>query len=138
MAASAEAVSGGWTPERSVAGDRSPWLIAAVISLSAFMEVLDTAIANVSLRHIAGALSSSYDEATWVLTSYLVANAIVIPISGWLSDTIGRKRYYMMSVALFTAASACCGLAPSLAVLIGARILQGIAGGGLQPVRRRC
>jgi DHA2 family multidrug resistance protein len=134
MAASAEAVSGGWTPERSVAGDRSPWLIAAVISLSAFMEVLDTAIANVSLRHIAGALSSSYDEATGVLTSYLVANAIVIPISGWLSDTIGRKRYYMMSVALFTAASACCGLAPSLAVLIGARILQGIAGGGLQPV----
>jgi DHA2 family multidrug resistance protein len=134
MAASAEAVSGGWTPERSVAGNRSPWLIAAVISLSAFMEVLDTAIANVSLRHIAGALSSSYDEATWVLTSYLVANAIVIPISGWLSDTIGRKRYYMMSVALFTAASACCGLAPSLAILIAARIIQGIAGGGLQPV----
>ena len=98
------------------------------------MEVLDTAIANVSLRHIAGGLSSSYDEATWVLTSYLVANAIVIPISGWLSDTIGRKRYYMLSVALFTAASACCGLAPSLALLIGARILQGIAGGGLQPV----
>ena len=98
------------------------------------MEVLDTAIANVSLRHIAGGLSSSYDEATWVLTSYLVANAVVIPISGWLSDAIGRKRYYMLSVAFFTVASACCGLAPSLAFLIGARIVQGMAGGGLQPV----
>ena len=98
------------------------------------MEVLDTAIANVSLRHIAGGLSSSYDEATWVLTSYLVANAIIIPISGWLADTIGRKRYYMISGALFTAASACCGLAPSLAILIAARVLQGMAGGGLQPI----
>jgi DHA2 family multidrug resistance protein len=126
--------AGGWTAERSAAGDRSPWLIATVISISAFMEVLDTAIANVSLRHIAGGLSSSYDEATWVLTSYLVANAIIIPISGWLADAIGRKRYYMMSVAFFTVASACCGLAPSLAILISARILQGIAGGGLQPV----
>ncbi|HVY80635.1 MAG TPA: DHA2 family efflux MFS transporter permease subunit [Steroidobacteraceae bacterium] len=134
MSANAEAVSSGWSPERSAAGEHSPWAIASVISISAFMEVLDTAIANVSLRHIAGALSSSYDEATWVLTSYLVANAVVIPISGWLSDTIGRKRYYMMSVALFTLASAFCGMAPSLALLIGARILQGIAGGGLQPV----
>lgn len=134
MAAAAEAAGGGWSAERSAAGDRSPWLIATVISISAFMEVLDTAIANVSLRHIAGGLSSSYDEATWVITSYLVANAIVIPISGWLSDTIGRKRYYMLSVALFTVASVCCGFAPSLGLLIGARILQGIAGGGLQPV----
>jgi DHA2 family multidrug resistance protein len=133
MAASAEAASG-WSAERSAAGDHSPWLVATVISIPAFMEVLDTAIANVSLRHIAGGLSSSYDEATWVLTSYLVANAIVIPISGWLADTVGRKRYYMASVALFTAASACCGLAPSLALLIGARILQGFAGGGLQPL----
>ena len=132
--AGAAATAGNWSAERSAAGDRSPWLVATVISVSAFMEVLDTAIANVSLRHIAGGLSSSYDEATWVLTSYLVANAIIIPISGWLSDTIGRKRYYMLSVALFTAASACCGFAPSLGFLIGARILQGIAGGGLQPV----
>jgi MFS transporter, DHA2 family, multidrug resistance protein len=134
MAAAEAATAGGWSPARSAAGNRSPWLLATVISISAFMEVLDTAIANVSLRHIAGGLSSSYDEATWVLTSYLVANAIVIPISGWLSDTIGRKRYYMISVAMFTIASACCGLAPTLALLIGARILQGIAGGGLQPV----
>jgi MFS transporter, DHA2 family, multidrug resistance protein len=124
----------GWTPARSAAGDRSPWLIASIISISAFMEVLDTAIANVSLRHIAGATSASYDEATWVLTSYLIANAIVIPLSSWLSDVIGRKRYYMISVAVFSIASLCCGLAPSLSVLILARIVQGIAGGGLQPV----
>jgi len=123
----------GWTGDRSAAGDRSPWLIATVISISAFMEVLDTAIANVSLRHIAGATSSTYDQATWVLTSYLVANAIVIPLSSWLSNTIGRKRYYMGSVAFFTLASLCCGLAPNLPFLIGARIVQGFAGGGLQP-----
>jgi DHA2 family multidrug resistance protein len=124
---------GGWTGERSAAGDRNPWLIATVISISAFMEVLDTAIANVSLRHIAGATSSTYDQATWVLTSYLVANAIVIPLSSWMSNTIGRKRYYMGSVALFSLASLCCGLAPNLPFLIGARIVQGLAGGGLQP-----
>jgi len=124
----------GWTPARSAAGNRSPWLIATVISISAFMEVLDTAIANVSLAHIAGSTSSSYDQATWVLTSYLVANAIIIPMSGWLSDVFGRKRYYMTSVALFTAASLCCGLSPSLPILIVARIVQGVGGGGLQPV----
>ncbi|HVS78170.1 MAG TPA: DHA2 family efflux MFS transporter permease subunit [Steroidobacteraceae bacterium] len=124
----------GWTPARSVAGNRSPWLIASVIAISAFMEVLDTAIANVSLNHIAGATSSSYDQATWILTSYLIANAVVIPMSGWLSDVFGRKRYYMTSVAIFTCASLCCGLAPSLGFLIIARIVQGIGGGGLQPV----
>jgi DHA2 family multidrug resistance protein len=124
----------GWTPARSAAGNRSPWLIASVISISAFMEVLDTAIANVSLAHIAGSTSSSYDQATWVLTSYLIANATIIPMSGWLSDVFGRKRYYMTSVALFTFASLCCGLAPSLPVLIVARIVQGVGGGGLQPV----
>ncbi len=123
-----------WTPERSVAGNRNPWLVTSVIAISAFMEVLDTAIANVSLDHIAGATSSSYDQATWVLTSYLIANAIVIPMSGWLSDVFGRKRYYMTSVAIFTFASLCCGLAPSLGFLIAARILQGVGGGGLQPV----
>jgi len=123
-----------WTPERSVAGNRNPWLVTSVIAISAFMEVLDTAIANVSLNHIAGATSSSYDQATWVLTSYLIANAIVIPMSGWLSDVFGRKRYYMTSVAIFTFASLCCGLAPSLGFLIVARILQGVGGGGLQPV----
>ena len=124
----------GWTPARSAAGNRSPWLIACVISISAFMEVLDTAIANVSLAHIAGSTSSSYDQATWVLTSYLIANATIIPMSGWLSDVFGRKRYYMASVALFTFASLCCGLAPSLTILILARIVQGVGGGGLQPV----
>jgi len=136
MAAAEGAVAANarWTPERSAAGNRNPWLVVTVISVCAFMEVLDTAIANVALRHIAGGLSSSYDEATWVLTSYLVANAIVIPISGWLSDVIGRKRYFTLSVAMFTAASAACGLAPTLGTLIGARILQGMAGGGLQPV----
>ena len=124
----------GWTPARSAAGNRNPWLIATVISISAFMEVLDTAIANVSLAHIAGSTSSSYDQATWVLTSYLIANATIIPMSGWLSDVFGRKRYYMVSVALFTFASFCCGLAPSLTILILARIVQGVGGGGLQPV----
>ncbi|WP_294190119.1 DHA2 family efflux MFS transporter permease subunit [uncultured Sphingomonas sp.] len=123
----------GWSNERSAAGDRNPWLIVGVISLATFMEVLDTSIANVSLDHIAGGLAASRDEATWVLTSYLVSNAIVIPISGWLSDVIGRKRYYMISVALFTLSSLMCGFAPNLPFLIFARILQGIGGGGLAP-----
>ena len=134
MPASAGKPAEGWTPARSAAGNRSPWLIATVISISAFMEVLDTAIANVSLAHIAGSTSSSYDQATWVLTSYLIANAAIIPMSGWLSDVFGRKRYYMTSVALFSFASLCCGLAPSLGFLILARIVQGVGGGGLQPV----
>ena len=123
-----------WTPVRSAAGQHSPWLIATIISISAFMEVLDTAIANVSLQHIAGSLAASYDEATWVLTSYLIANAVVIPMSGWLSSVIGRKRYYMSSVALFTVSSLLCGLAPSLTFLIAARVAQGVGGGGLAPV----
>jgi DHA2 family multidrug resistance protein len=121
----------GWTDERSPAGKHNPWLIVLVISLATFMEVLDTAIANVSLPHIAGSLAVSNDEATWVLTSYLVANAVVVPISGWLGDTIGRKRFYMLSVALFTIASLACGLAPSLPFLIISRVVQGIGGGGL-------
>ena len=124
---------GEWDPSRSAAGIRSPWLIVGIISIATFMEVLDTSIANVSLRHIAGSLSVSPDEATWVLTSYLVANAVVIPISGWLSRVIGRKRYYMLSVALFTAASLMCGIAPNIQFLVIARILQGIGGGGLAP-----
>ncbi|HWE46710.1 MAG TPA: DHA2 family efflux MFS transporter permease subunit [Caulobacteraceae bacterium] len=132
-AGTAGAQAGGWTPERSAAGNRSPWLVVFVISIATFMEVLDSAIANVSLNHIAGSLSASYDEATWVLTSYLISNAIIIPISGWLSDVIGRKRYYMISVALFAGSSLLCGLAPSLSILIMARVLQGIGGGGLAP-----
>ena len=124
---------GGWNPNRSAAGNRSPWLVVGIISIATFMEVLDTSIANVSLNHIAGSLSVSPDESTWVLTSYLVANAVVIPISGWLSNVIGRKRYYMLSVALFTIASFLCGIAPNIQFLVVARIFQGIGGGGLAP-----
>ena len=126
----------GWTPERSVAGRRNPWSIVAVISIATFMTVLDTSIANVALNHIAGGMAISYDEATWVTTSFLVATAVIVPISGWLATVIGRKRYYMISVALFSAASLLCGLSPNLTVLITARILQGIAGGGLAPVEQ--
>jgi len=89
---------------RSAAGNRSPWLIAIVVSIATFMVVLDTAIANVELRHIAGSLAVSVDESTWVVTTYLIANAIILPVSGWLSNVIGRKRFYMICVALFTVA----------------------------------
>jgi len=126
----------GWTPARSVAGGRNPWSIVAVISIATFMVVLDTSIANVALAHIAGSLSASYDEATWVVTSFLIANAVIIPVSGWLADVVGRKRYYMISVGLFTGASLLCGLAPSLGFLVAARVLQGIGGGGLAPVEQ--
>ncbi len=111
----------------------NPWLIALTVTLATFMEVLDTSIANVSLPHIAGSLSASQEESAWVLTSYLVSNAIILPISAWLSTIIGRKRFYMTCVALFTVSSFLCGLAPSLGMLIFFRILQGVGGGGLQP-----
>ncbi len=111
----------------------NPWIIALAVTLATFMEVLDTSIANVALPHIAGSLSAGQDESTWVLTSYLVSNAIVLPLSGWLSSIIGRKNFYMGCVALFTISSFMCGLAPNLAVLIICRILQGAGGGGLQP-----
>jgi DHA2 family multidrug resistance protein len=114
----------------------NPWLIAITVTLATFMELLDTAIANVSLPHIAGGLATSYDESTWVLTSYLVANAIVLPLSAWLSRVFGRKNYYMACVALFSISSLACGLAPSLGLLIFFRILQGIGGGGLAPVEQ--
>ncbi len=117
------------TPE----GNINPWVIALTVTLATFMEVLDTSIANVALPHISGNLSAGADESTWVLTSYLVSNAIVLPLSGWLSSLIGRKRFYMSCVALFTVSSFLCGLAPSLGVLVLFRILQGIGGGGLQP-----
>ena len=125
-----------WDASRSAAGKNSPWLVVAIISIPTFMEVLDTSIANVALDHIAGGLSVSSDQATWVLTSYLVANAIVIPISGWLSDAIGRKRYFLFSIALFTISSLLCGIAPNLTTLVLARIAQGIGGGGLAPVEQ--
>jgi MFS transporter, DHA2 family, multidrug resistance protein len=114
----------------------NPWAIALVVTMATFMELLDTSISNVSLPHIAGGLGTSYDESTWVLTSYLVANAIILPMSAWLSRAFGRKRYYMMCVALFTASSFLCGIAPSLAMLVVFRVLQGIGGGGLAPVEQ--
>lgn len=114
-------------------GTINPWMIAIVVTLATFMEVLDTSIANVALPHISGSLSAGADEATWVLTSYLVSNAIVLPLSGWFSSLIGRKQFYMVCVALFTVSSFLCGLAPSLGVLVVCRILQGAGGGGLQP-----
>src|SRR5271156_3228673 len=111
----------------------NPWIIALTVTLATFMEVLDTSIANVALPHIAGSLSAGQDESTWVLTSYLVSNAIVLPLSGWLSSIMGRKRFYMSCVAVFTISSALCGFAPNLPMLILFRVLQGVGGGGLQP-----
>src|SRR6202795_1415020 len=110
--------------------DINPWVIAGTVMLATFMEVLDTSVANVALPHIAGNLSSSIDETTWVLTGYLVANAIVLPVSGWFSTLFGRKRFYMTCVLLFTVSSALCGLAPSLPVLIICRFLPALGGGG--------
>jgi MFS transporter, DHA2 family, multidrug resistance protein len=112
----------------------NPWLIAIAVMSSTFMEVLDTTVVNVSLRHIAGNLSASTDEATWTLTSYLVANAIILPMTGWLASTFGRKRLLLASVTGFTVASFLCGLAPSLGFLIVCRVIQGACGGGLQPL----
>src|SRR5215475_7367939 len=112
----------------------NPWAIAGVVMLATFMEVLDTSVANVALPHIAGNLSASVDEATWVLTAYLVANAIVLPLSGWFSSLFGRKRFYMACVAIFTISSLLCGIAPSLGTLILFRVLQGLGGGALQPI----
>ena len=122
-----EATASGWRPHHN------PWLVALVVTLATFMEVLDTSIANVALPHMAGSLGASQDEATWVLTSYLVSSAVVLPISGWLSNRFGRKRFYMTCVALFTVCSVFCGLAPTLPMLIFARVLQGAGGGGLAP-----
>ena len=112
----------------------NPWIIAMTVMLATFMEVLDTSVANVALPHIAGSLSATVDEATWVLTSYLVSNAVVLPLSGWFSSLMGRKRFYMLCVALFTISSMLCGIAPSLGMLILFRVLQGIGGGALQPI----
>src|ERR1700743_3976936 len=112
----------------------NPWLIAASVMLATFMEVLDTAIASVALPYIAGSLSASTDEATWVLTSYLVANAIVLPASNWFSLKFGRKRFLMSRVAIFTVASFACGAAPTLGIMLLARVIQGAGGGALQPL----
>ena len=112
----------------------NPWVIAVVVAMAAFMEVLDTSIANVSLPHMAGSLGASYDQSTWVLTSYLVSNAIVLPMTGWLAGALGRKRFFLGCLAVFTISSLLCGLAPSLASMIAFRVLQGAGGGGLQPM----
>jgi MFS transporter, DHA2 family, multidrug resistance protein len=117
-----------WQPKHN------PWLIAVVVALAAFMEVLDTSIANVALPHIAGNLGASNDQSTWVLTSYLVSNAIVLPISGWLASLFGRRRFFLLCIVLFTVSSLLCGAAPSLSLLILFRAVQGVGGGGLQPM----
>src|SRR5271154_3283174 len=114
----------------------NPYLMAVVVSMAAFMEVLDTTITNVSLTHIAGSLAASQDESTWVLTSYLVSNGIVLPLSGWLAGVLGRKNFFMLCIGGFTAASLACGLAGSLPMLIVFRLVQGLAGGGLQPMQQ--
>src|SRR5580693_9304208 len=114
----------------------NPWFIAITVTLATFMELLDTAIANVALPHIAGGLAVSADESTWVLTSYLVSNAVILPLSAWFSRLLGRRRYYMICVALFTVSSLLCGFSPSLGTLIFFRVLQGIGGGGLAPVEQ--
>lgn len=114
----------------------SAWLVAIVVSLATFMEVLDTTITNVSLSHIAGTLAASQEESTWVITSYLVANGIALPLSGWLAGVFGRKRFFMLCIAGFTIASFACGAATSLGELIVFRVIQGLAGGGLQPMQQ--
>src|SRR5450755_4191068 len=112
----------------------NPWLIGVVVAGAAFMEVLDTSIANVALPYIGGNLGASTDQSTWILTSYLVSNAIVLPISGWFSNMLGRKRFFMTCLTIFTVSSLLCGFAPSLGAIIICRILQGAGGGGLQPL----
>ncbi len=121
---------------RSAAGNHSPWLIAFVVSIASFMEVLDTTIANVALRHIAGGLGAGQDESTWIITSYLISNAIILPISGWLATLIGRKRFYMVCVAIFTGSSLMCALSTNLPMMLFFRVLQGIGGGGLAPTEQ--
>jgi DHA2 family multidrug resistance protein len=120
------------SPSRARAAE-SPWLIAAIVVVPTFMEVLDTTIAVVALRYIAGGLSATVNDGEWVLTSYLAANAIVLPITGWLSSHLGRRNYFLLSIGVFTLASALCGFAGSLGQLILFRVIQGLAGGGLQP-----
>src|SRR4051794_20779927 len=111
----------------------NPWFVAVAVVVPTFMEVLDTTIANVALRYIAGGLSAPTTDGEWVITSYLAANAIILPMSGWLAARLGRRNYFLISIAIFTLASALCGAAPNLGALIAFRVLQGLAGGGLQP-----
>ena len=117
-----------WKPKAN------PWLIAATVALAAFMEVLDTTVANVALPHIAGDLGASSKQGTWVLTSYLVSNAIILPVGAWASSVIGRRNFFLLCITIFTVASFLCGIAPTLGFLVIARVLQGIGSGGLQPM----
>jgi DHA2 family multidrug resistance protein len=121
-------------PAKSSLKKVNPWVIAVTVTIAAFMELLDTSIANVALPYIGGGLGRSYDEVTWILTTYLVANAVILPMTAWLSRLLGRKAYYLLSVVLFTASSLFCGLAPTLGFMLLARIVQGVGGGGLAPV----
>jgi MFS transporter, DHA2 family, multidrug resistance protein len=132
LAASVAVPSPVVTPTKAI----NPWIVALTVTLATFMELLDTSIANVSLPYIGGGLGRSFDEVTWILTTYLVANAVVLPMSAWLSRVFGRKNYYMACVGLFTIASLFCGLAPTLGVMLFARVAQGIGGGGLAPVEQ--
>src|SRR5580693_7354650 len=131
MKASAPGISAPFAP----ASPRvfNPWLIALAVVVPTFMEVLDTTIANVALRYIAGGLSAAVTDSEWVITSYLAANAIILPISGWLAAHVGRRNYFLLSIAIFTISSGLCGMATSLGQLILFRVMQGLAGGGLQP-----
>src|SRR4051794_26735316 len=136
MAATSETQPADRRQERAEADWRpkyNPWLIAVVVAMAAFMEVLDTSIANVALPYMAGSLGAGVDESTWILTSYLVSNAVVLPMSAWFANTFGRKRFFMICVVIFTVSSAFCGMASSLAFLIVFRVLQGGGGRGLQP-----
>src|ERR1700739_953061 len=114
----------------------NPWFVAAAVIVPTFMEVLDTTIAVVALRYIVGGLSATVTDGEWVITSYLAANAIILPITGWLSAHLGRRHYFLMSIAVFTISSALCGFAGSLGQLILFRVIQGLAGGRLQPRRQ--
>src|SRR4051794_15434352 len=125
---------GSMSSEQAWRPSHNPWIIATAVMLATFMEVLDTSVANVALPHIAGSLSASTDESTWVLTSYLVSNAIILPATGWLSSLFGRKRFLVICIIIFTIASGLCGAATSLPMLIFARILRGVGGGALQPI----
>src|SRR5215471_3506180 len=127
----AEATPSSATPWRPAA---NPWLIAVVVAMAAFMELLDTSIANVALPYMAGNLGASNDESTWILTSYLASNAIVLPLSGWFAGVFGRKRFFLICLAVFTLSSLLCGIAPSLGTIILFRTMQGAGGGGLQPM----
>jgi DHA2 family multidrug resistance protein len=134
MAASATAVDPKVIAQEQWRPRTNPWVIAAVVAMAAFMEVLDTSIANVALPHIAGSLGASQDESTWVLTAYLVANAVVLPMGGWAASVIGRKKFFMLCIIIFTISSFLCGIANTLPLLLLFRVFQGAGGGGLQPM----